>query len=72
MIDISQLSVEQIEVILKYKDLYTRVGSLKTRMEILKHELLVAVNEITELREKEKTLFEIIEEDISKNIENNG
>lgn len=72
MLDISQLSPEQIEVIEKYRDLYSRVGSLKIRMEILKQELTLAVKEITELREKEHELFDNIEETITKNIENNG
>lgn len=72
MLDISQLSPEQIEVIQRYKDLYNRVGSLKIRMEILKQELTDAIKEISDLREKEHELFDNIEETITKNIENNG
>lgn len=72
MLDISQLSPEQIEVIQRYKDLYSRVGSLKIRMEILKQELTDAIKEISDLREKEHELFDNIEETITKNIENNG
>lgn len=72
MLDISQLSPEQIEVIQKYKDLYSRVGSLKIRMEIIKQELSDAIKEISELREKEHELFDTIEENITKNTENNG
>lgn len=72
MLDISQLSPEQIEVIQRYKDLYDRVGSLKIRMEILKQELTDAIKEISDLREKEHELFDNIEETITKNIENNG
>lgn len=72
MIDISQLSPEQIEIIQKYKDLYSRVGSLKIRMEILKQELSEAIKEISELREKEHELFDNLEQNITKNTENNG
>jgi|LauGreDrversion4_2_1035121.scaffolds.fasta_scaffold745748_2 hypothetical protein len=72
MLDISQLSPEQIEIIQKYKDLYSRVGSLKIRMEILKQELSEAIKEISELREKEHELFDNLEQNITKNTENNG
>jgi regulator of replication initiation timing len=64
MIDTSQLTPEQLEVIEKYREIYGRVGSLKIRIEMLKQELTDSINEINELRVKEADLF--------KNIENNG
>lgn len=64
MIDTSNLSPEQLEVIEKYREIYGRVGSLKIRIEMLKQELTDSINEINELRVKEADLF--------KNIENNG
>jgi hypothetical protein len=64
MIDTSQLTPEQLEVIEKYREIYGRVGSLKIRIEMLKQELTDSINQINELRVKEADLF--------KNIENNG
>jgi hypothetical protein len=64
MIDTSNLSPEQLEVIEKYREIYGRVGSLKIRIEMLKQELTDSINQINELRVKEADLF--------KNIENNG
>jgi hypothetical protein len=46
MIDTSQLTEEQLELVGKYKALYDRVGSLKLRMEILKQELTDSIEEI--------------------------
>jgi|688.fasta_scaffold152314_1 hypothetical protein len=64
MIDTSQLTPEQLEVIEKYREIYGKVGSLKIRIEMLKQELTDSINQINELRVKEADLF--------KNIENNG
>ena len=66
MIDISQLSPEQIQVIEQYKKLYAKVGELKIRIEILRDELSNSISELTELRAKEHELFNNIEN------ENNG
>jgi hypothetical protein len=41
-------------------------------MEILKQELSEAIKEISELREKEHELFDNLEQNITKNTENNG
>jgi predicted nuclease with TOPRIM domain len=64
MIDTSQLTEEQLELVGKYKVLYDRVGSLKLRMEILKQELTDSIEEIQQLRSQEEELF--------NNIENNN
>ena len=64
MIDTSQLTPEQLEVIEKYREIYGKVGSLKIRIEMLRQELTDSINQINELRVKEADLF--------KNIENNG
>ena len=66
MIDTSQLTVEQLELVEKYRVLYDRVGSLKVRMEILKQELTDSIEEIQQLRLQEEELFNNIEN------ENNG
>jgi regulator of replication initiation timing len=66
MIDTSQLTVEQLELVEKYRVLYDRVGSLKLRMEILKQELTDSIEEIQQLRLQEEELFNNIEN------ENNG
>jgi hypothetical protein len=66
MLDISQLSPEQIQVIEQYKKLYAKVGELKIRIEILRDELSNSISELTELRAKEHELFNNIEN------ENNG
>ena len=66
MIDTSQLTVEQLELVEKYRVLYDRVGSLKLRMEILKQELTNSIEEIQQLRLQEEELFNNIEN------ENNG
>lgn len=66
MIDTSQLTPEQLELVIKYRVVYERVGSLKLRMEILKQELTDSIEEIQELRSQEEELFNNIEN------ENNG
>ena len=66
MIDTSQLTEEQLELVGKYNALYDRVGSLKLRMEILKQELTDSIEEIQQLRSQEEELFNNIEN------ENNG
>jgi hypothetical protein len=66
MIDTSQLTPEQLELVVKYRVLYERVGSLKLRMEILKQELTDSIEEIQQLRSQEEELFNNIEN------ENNG
>lgn len=66
MIDTSQLTAEQLELVVKYRVLYERVGSLKLRMEILKQELTDSIEEIQKLRSQEEELFNNIEN------ENNG
>lgn len=66
MIDTSQLTPEQLDLVVKYRVLYERVGSLKLRMEILKQELTDSIEEIQQLRSQEEELFNNIEN------ENNG
>lgn len=61
MIDTSQLTEEQLELVVKYRVLYERVGSLKLRMEILKQELTDSIDEIKQLRSQEEELFNNIE-----------
>jgi hypothetical protein len=61
MLDTSQLTPEQLEVIEKYREIYGRVGSLKIRIEMLKQELTDSINQINELRVKEADLFKNIE-----------
>lgn len=61
MIDTSQLTEEQLELVVKYRVLYERVGSLNLRMEILKQELTDSIDEIKQLRSQEEELFNNIE-----------
>lgn len=61
MIDTSQLTEEQLELVVKYRVLYERVGSLKLRIEILKQELTDSIDEIKQLRSQEEELFNNIE-----------